>query len=43
MRGGQDQLMDDILSFVQDRPVTTRQMPLCPGFLISAAAMICPF
>ncbi|KAK9817469.1 hypothetical protein WJX74_008566 [Apatococcus lobatus] len=43
MRGGQDQLMDDILSFVQNRPVSTRQIPLCPGFLISAAAMICPF
>lgn len=44
LRGGQDRLSDDILAAVTEQEdVVTHQMPLCPGFLIKAAALICPF
>ncbi len=44
MRGGHDQLVNDILSRVLGRDdVAPWQMPLCPGFLIDAAARVSPF
>ena len=44
MRGGRDILMDDILAAVTDQEeVFTRQLPLCPSFLIRLAALVCPF
>ena len=44
MRGGHDKLVDDILGCVFGHDnLSPWQMPLCPGFLIDAAAWICPF
>lgn len=44
MRGGTDELTDDILALVTQQPgLKTRQFPLCPAFLISLAAIVCPF
>ena len=43
MRGGTDKLMDDILSMVKGERVVTVQYSLCPGFLVSLAAKVCPF
>lgn len=47
MRGGHDVLVDDILSVVSGGPHgsggSPHQSPLCPGFLIDAAARVCPF
>ncbi|CAL8465640.1 g5176 [Coccomyxa elongata] len=47
MRGGHDVLVDDILSVVSGGPLgsggSPHQSPLCPGFLIDAAARVCPF
>lgn len=43
MRGGTDKLMDDVLSMVMQKPVVTKQYSLCPGFLVTLAAYVCPF
>lgn len=43
MRGGTDKLMDDVLSMVKGQEVVTVQYSLCPGFLVSLAAWVCPF
>ncbi|DBA78860.1 hypothetical protein WJX77_001686 [Trebouxia sp. C0004] len=43
MRGGTDKLMDDILSMVKGEEVITVQYSLCPGFLVTLAAWVCPF
>jgi len=44
MRGGRDRLTDDVLATVLDRPgMESWQAPMCPGFLIRAAALVCPF
>ena len=41
---GIDHLTDDILRIVTEQPsAVSRQLPLCPGFLISLAALVCPF
>ena len=42
MRGA-DKLMDDVLSMVKGQEVVTVQYSLCPGFLVSLAAWVCPF
>lgn len=44
MRGGHDQLVDDILAAVGGpEKGSPTQSPLCPAFLINAAARVCPF
>ncbi|KAK9805124.1 hypothetical protein WJX72_000318 [[Myrmecia] bisecta] len=43
MRGGVDDLTDDILSFVVGVPISAKQFPLCPSILVSMAALVCPF
>ena len=44
MRGGTDDLTDDILALVTQQPgLKTRQFPLCPAVLIGLAAAVCPF
>ncbi|CAK0731873.1 hypothetical protein CVIRNUC_000054 [Coccomyxa viridis] len=44
MRGGHDRLVDDILGCVLGHDdLSPWQMPLCPSFLINAAAWVCPF
>ena len=44
MRGGRDRLTDDVLATVLERPgMESWQAPMCPGFLIRAAAAVCPF
>ena len=41
---GIDHLTDDILRIVTDQPgAMSRQIPLCPAFLIWMAAFVCPF
>ena len=44
MRGGKDELTNDILACVLGRQqVSVHQSSLCPAFLIKLAAWICPF
>ncbi len=43
MRGGTDKLVDDILSMVKGEETITVQYSLCPGFLVTLAAWVCPF
>ena len=44
MRGGRDDLSDDILATVINQPgLVTSQYALCPSLLIAIAAVVCPF
>lgn len=43
MRGGQDELMDEILSLIRGEKCVNRQFPMVPSVLIDAASFICPF
>lgn len=43
MRGGQDELMDEILSLIRGEKCFNRQFPMVPSVLIDAASFICPF
>ena len=43
MRGGQDELMDEVLSLVRGRICYNRQFPMLPAALIDAATWVCPF
>ena len=43
MRGGQDELMDDLLNLVSGRPERHSQFPMCPATLIDLASAVCPF
>lgn len=43
MRGGRDELMDDVLSLVSGRPERHRQFPMLPSLVIDLATAVCPF
>ena len=43
MKGGQDQLMDEILSLIRGEKCYNVQFPMLPSLLIDAATLICPF
>ncbi|PSC67534.1 putative isoprenylcysteine alpha-carbonyl methylesterase ICMEL1 [Micractinium conductrix] len=43
MRGGRDELMDDVLSMVLGAECHNRQMPMLPSALIDLASWVCPF
>lgn len=43
MRGGQDQLMDEVLSLVRGEKCSNKQFPMLPSMLIDAATWVCPF
>ncbi|KAL6783870.1 hypothetical protein ACKKBG_A03820 [Auxenochlorella protothecoides x Auxenochlorella symbiontica] len=43
MRGGRDELMDDVLELVAGKAQTSRQFPMLPSFLIDLATAVCPF
>ncbi|KFM26735.1 hypothetical protein F751_2712 [Auxenochlorella protothecoides] len=43
MRGGRDELMDDVLELVTGKAQTSRQFPMLPSFLIDLATAVCPF
>lgn len=43
MRGGQDELMDDVLSLVTGKEERHSQFPMVPSILIDLASWVCPF
>lgn len=43
MRGGTDELEEDILSFVLGPHAPTPQYTMCPSLLVDLAAAVCPF
>ena len=43
MRGGQDKLMDEVLSLIRGEVCVNRQFPMLPSVLIDAATFVCPF
>ncbi|KAL4424612.1 hypothetical protein ABPG77_002230 [Micractinium sp. CCAP 211/92] len=43
MRGGRDELMDDVLSMVMGHECINFQMPMLPATLIDMASRVCPF
>lgn len=43
MRGGRDELMDDILALVTGEAALHRQFPMLPSRLIDLASAVCPF
>jgi prenylcysteine alpha-carboxyl methylesterase len=43
MRGGRDELMDDVLGVVRGRACHNRQFGLLPAALIDLATAVCPF
>jgi prenylcysteine alpha-carboxyl methylesterase len=43
MRGGRDELMDEVLGLVRGKPCYNKQFPMQPSILIDAATWICPF
>lgn len=43
MRGGRDELMDDVLGVVTGVESYHRQFPMLPALLIDAASAVCPF
>lgn len=43
MRGGRDELMDDVLELVTGKPQSHFQFPMLPSFLIDWATYVCPF
>ncbi|PRW45116.1 putative isoprenylcysteine alpha-carbonyl methylesterase ICMEL1 [Chlorella sorokiniana] len=43
MRGGRDELMDDVLSQVLGQQCHNLQMPMLPAALIDLASWVCPF
>lgn len=43
MRGGQDKLMDEVLSLIRGEECINRQFPMLPNVLIDAATFVCPF
>ena len=43
VRGGRDELMDDVLSMVLGRQCHNLQLPMLPAALIDLASWVCPF
>ena len=43
MRGGRDELMDEVLTLIRGEPCLNVQFPMLPGILIDAATLVCPF
>lgn len=43
MRGGRDELMDDVLALVTGQPQRSSQFPMLPSWLINLATAVCPF
>ena len=43
MRGGRDELMDDVLGVVRGEECCNTQLGMLPSLLIDAATAVCPF
>lgn len=43
MRGGRDELMDEVLSLIQGEKCVNVQFPMLPSLLIDTATLVCPF
>lgn len=43
MRGGRDEMMDDVLSLIVGKPCFNRQFPMLPNIFINLASWVCPF